>query len=144
MSSEHQVISRRMGRNLNVTYKSPVQAQLLLVKEQTRPDCVHTPTTGQASMSLVLKIRVFVLCLAARVKCQCCERRIHSGQPFVLFTDSMKGMNGHSLKCTGVGFQVSSPKLSYIQQRTLAATRRGMIQPRAQERAFMTRDTEKS
>ena len=118
-----------MGRNLkrHLQIARPGATATPLVKQQTRPYCVHTPTTGQASMSLVLKIRVFVLRLAAREMCQCCDRRIHSAQTFVLFTDSMMGMNGHSLKCTGVGCQVSSPKLSDIQQRTLAAARRGMI-----------------
>ena len=130
----------------NVTYKSPVQEQLLHHSWNSRPAltvCTHTLHWASKHVSLVLKIRVFVLCLAVREKCQCCDRRIHSVQAFVLFTDSMMGMNGHSLKRTGVGFQVSSTKLSDIQQRTLAAARRGDDSPQAQERTLMTRYTEK-
>ena len=113
----------------NVTYKivCPCATTAPLVKQQTRPYCVHTPNTGQASMCPSSLNKGVCSVSAVREKCRCCDRRIHSVQAFVLFTDSMMGMDGHSLKCTGVGFQMSSPKLSDIQQRKLAAARRRMI-----------------
>jgi hypothetical protein len=50
--------------------------------------CAHTHHWASKHVLLVLKIRLFVLCLAVREKHQCCDRRIHSVQAFVLFTDS--------------------------------------------------------
>jgi hypothetical protein len=130
MPSELQVISRQMGPNLKCHLQNrPSRRNYCTTGETADPPllCAHTPTTGQASMCHSSQNKGVCSVSAVREKCRCCDRRIHSVQAFVLFTDSMMGMDGHSLKYTGVGFQMSSPKLSDIQQRTLAAARRRMI-----------------